>query len=228
MTETPHLARAWRAKVITLFPEVFPGVLGASLTGKALQQGLWTLEAIDLRTFGTGKHRQVDDTPAGGGAGLVMKPDVMGRAFDMARAGTPSDRAQWPIVYLSPRGKPFDQRDAERFAQANGMTLICGRFEGLDQRVIDHYALEEVSIGDLRPDRRRNRRAGPARRHRAPAARRPRQRRLDARRKASPTACWNTRNSPNPPNGAATRSRRCCSRATTARWRNGAANRLRL
>ncbi len=148
ISDTPHLARAWRAKVITLFPEVFPGVLGASLTGKALQQGLWTLEAVDLRSFGTGRHRQVDDTPAGGGAGLVMKPDVMGRALDMVGAGAPQDRAAWPMVYLSPRGKPFDQRDAERFAGARGVTLICGRFEGLDQRVIDHYALEEVSLGD--------------------------------------------------------------------------------
>ena len=149
ITDRPRLANAWCAKVVTLFPEVFPGVLGASLTGKALQQGLWALETIDLRTFGTGKHRQVDDTPAGGGAGLVMKPDVMARALDMASAGTPSDRAEWPIIYLSPRGKPFDQRDAERFSTAKGMTLVCGRFEGLDQRVIDHYAMEEVSIGDF-------------------------------------------------------------------------------
>ncbi|MEX3016722.1 tRNA (guanosine(37)-N1)-methyltransferase TrmD [Gymnodinialimonas hymeniacidonis] len=148
MTDRPRLKGAWTAKVLTLFPETFPGVLGASLTGKALKDGLWALEPIGLRTFGTGKHRQVDDTPAGGGAGLVMKPDVMGRALDMALAGTPSDPVKWPRVYLSPRGKPFDQRDAERFAQAEGMTLVCGRFEGLDQRVIDHYALEEISIGD--------------------------------------------------------------------------------
>ncbi|MBF9043489.1 tRNA (guanosine(37)-N1)-methyltransferase TrmD [Rhodobacterales bacterium HKCCE4037] len=148
MSDTPRLKGAWAAKVLTLFPETFPGVLGASLTGKALQQGLWALEPIGLRTFGTGKHRQVDDTPAGGGAGLVMKPDVMGRALDMAAIGTPDDPARWPRVYLSPRGKPFDQRDAERFAKAEGMTLVCGRFEGLDQRVIDHYALEEISIGD--------------------------------------------------------------------------------
>ncbi len=148
MTDRPRLATAWCAKVITLFPETFPGVLGASLTGKALHDGLWALEPVDLRSFGIGKHRQVDDTPAGGGAGLVMKPDVMGRALDMASAGTPDDPSLWPRVYLSPRGKPFDQRDAERFARAKGMTLVCGRFEGLDQRVIDHYPLEEVSIGD--------------------------------------------------------------------------------
>ena len=149
ITNTPRLANAWCAKVVTLFPASFPGVLGASLTGKALSDGLWSLEPVDLRTFGSGKHRQVDDTPSGGGAGLVLRPDIMGRAIDMASAGTPSDRAEWPIVYLSPRGKPFDQRDAERFSRAKGMTLVCGRFEGLDQRVIDHYDMEEISIGDF-------------------------------------------------------------------------------
>lgn len=149
ITDRPRLAKAWCAKVITLFPETFPGVLGASLTGKALQKGLWALECIDLRTFGIGKHRQVDDTPTGGGAGLVLKPDVMARALDIACKGTPADRTEWPIVYLTPRGKPFDQRDAERFSKAKGMTLVCGRFEGLDQRVIDEYAMEEISIGDF-------------------------------------------------------------------------------
>jgi len=149
MSATPRLKGAWCAKVVTLFPEVFPGVLGASLTGKALQQGLWALDPIDLRSFGTGKHRQVDDTPAGGGAGLVMKPDVVGRALSMACRGTPDDPARWPRVYLSPRGKPFTQADAARFAQAEGMTLLCGRFEGVDERVIEDYALEEVSLGDF-------------------------------------------------------------------------------
>lgn len=149
MSDTPRLKGAWCARVVTLFPEVFPGVLGASLTGKALQQGLWALDPIDLRVFGTGKHRQVDDTPAGGGAGLVMKPDVLGRALSMAANGTPDDPARWPRVYLSPRGKPFTQADARRFAAADGMTLLCGRFEGVDQRVIDAFALEEISLGDF-------------------------------------------------------------------------------
>lgn len=149
MDETPRLKGAWCAKVLTLFPETFPGVLGASLTGKALQQGLWALETIDLRTFGRGKHRQVDDTPAGGGAGLVMRPDVLGRALDVAATGTPDDPERWPRLYLSPRGKPFTQAHARRFAAAEGVTLLCGRFEGVDQRVIDHYALEEVSLGDF-------------------------------------------------------------------------------
>lgn len=149
MEDTPRLKGAWCAKILTLFPETFPGVLGASLTGRALQQGLWALEPIDLRTFGNGKHRQVDDTPAGGGAGLVMRPDVLGRALELAAAGTPEDPARWPRIYLSPRGAPFTQRQAERLARAEGVTLLCGRFEGVDQRVIDHYALEEVSLGDF-------------------------------------------------------------------------------
>lgn len=149
ISDTPRLKGAWCAKVVTLFPEAFPGVLGASLTGKALQKGLWALEPIDLRMFGTGKHRQVDDTPAGGGAGLVMKPDVLGRALSMAANATPDDPARWPRVYLSPRGKPFTQADAQRFAQADGMTLLCGRFEGVDERVIEEFGLEEVSIGDF-------------------------------------------------------------------------------
>jgi tRNA (guanine37-N1)-methyltransferase len=149
MDETPRLKGAWCAKVLTLFPETFPGVLGASLTGRALQQGLWALEPIDLRTFGRGKHRQVDDTPAGGGAGLVMRADVLGRALDLAAAGTPADPARWPRLYLSPRGVPFTQAMAQRLAAAEGVTLLCGRFEGVDQRVIDHYALEEISLGDF-------------------------------------------------------------------------------
>ena len=149
MTDTPRLKGAWCAKVVTLFPEVFPGVLGTSLSGKALQSGLWALEPIDLRSFGTGKHRQVDDTPAGGGAGLVMKPDVVGRALSIAAINTPDDPIRWPRVCLSPRGKPFTQADAQRFAQADGMTLLCGRFEGLDERVIEDFALEEISIGDF-------------------------------------------------------------------------------
>ncbi|WP_172292255.1 tRNA (guanosine(37)-N1)-methyltransferase TrmD [Pseudoruegeria sp. HB172150] len=149
MTDRPELAGAWTAKVITLFPDTFPGVLGASLTGKALEKGLWRLEPIDLRPFGEGKHRNVDDTPAGGGAGMVLRADVMGAALDHAAKGTPPDRAEWPIIYLSPRGKPFDQATARRLSQTKGATLICGRFEGLDQRVIDAYGIEEISLGDF-------------------------------------------------------------------------------
>lgn len=149
MTEAPALKGAWTAKVITLFPQAFPGVLGTSLTGKALDEGLWQLHPIDLRTFGDGKHRNVDDTPAGGGAGMVLRADVMASALTHAAQGTPADRAQWPIVYLSPRGKPLTQAMAAGFSQARGMTLVCGRFEGLDQRVIDHFDIQEISLGDF-------------------------------------------------------------------------------
>ncbi|MCA8869719.1 MAG: tRNA (guanosine(37)-N1)-methyltransferase TrmD [Rhodobacteraceae bacterium] len=148
MVDRPELAGAWQAKVITLFPEAFPGVLGLSLTGRALQEGLWSLETIDLRQFGVGKHKNVDDTPTGGGAGMVMKPDVVAAAFDAAAENTPPDRQDWPLVYVSPRGKPYDQATAERYSRASGMTILCGRFEGVDQRVLEHYQVEEISIGD--------------------------------------------------------------------------------
>lgn len=140
---------AWCARIITLFPEAFPGTLGLSLTGKALDQGLWRLEPIALRPFGEGKHRNVDDTPAGGGAGMVIRPDVMARALDEAAIGAPPDRARWPVVYLSPRGAPFTQAKAREWAAADGLTMICGRFEGVDQRVLEAYSVEEVSLGDF-------------------------------------------------------------------------------
>lgn len=143
------LAGIWKAKVITLFPNSFPGVLGESLTGKGLKDGLWQLETIDLRPFGEGKHRNVDDTPAGGGAGMVLRADTLGKALDHAAQNTPKSRKKWPVIYLSPRGKPFDQQTAERLAQADGVTLLCGRFEGVDERVIDAYDIEEISLGDF-------------------------------------------------------------------------------
>ena len=146
MTPTPTLARTWTARVITLLPQAFPGVLGESLTGRALREGLWSLDAIDLREFGEGRHRNVDDTPSGGGAGMVLRADVTGRAIDTAMTGAPPN---WPLVYLSPRGARFDQKRAQALAAGPGVTLICGRFEGLDQRVIDHYAIEELSLGDF-------------------------------------------------------------------------------
>ncbi|WP_417259864.1 tRNA (guanosine(37)-N1)-methyltransferase TrmD [Celeribacter sp.] len=149
MTDAPDLAGVWTAKIITLFPEAFPGVLGESLTGKALTEGKWQLEKIHLREFGIGKHRNVDDTPAGGGAGMVLRPDVMGEAIDFAQEGTPPNREDWPLVYLSPRGKRFDQATAQRWSKAQGVTMICGRFEGLDDRVLYHYGIEEVSLGDF-------------------------------------------------------------------------------
>ncbi|WP_174213591.1 tRNA (guanosine(37)-N1)-methyltransferase TrmD [Paragemmobacter aquarius] len=150
LMEEPLVAKgAWRAKIITLFPDAFPGTLGLSLTGKALDMGLWALDALDLRTFGIGKHRNVDDTPAGGGAGMVLRADVVDAALRQAAIGAPMDRARWPVVYLSPRGKPFDQAMARDWSAAEGMTLLCGRFEGVDQRVLDHWDVQEVSLGDF-------------------------------------------------------------------------------
>ncbi len=142
MTDRPMLKHSWTAKIITLFPDAFPGVLGESLTGKALEQGLWQLKPVDLRIFGKGKHRDVDDTPAGGGAGMVIRADVLGEAIE-------TDPIPGPLVYLSPRGKRFDQAMAKTWARGPGVTLICGRFEGIDQRVIDHYGIQEVSLGDF-------------------------------------------------------------------------------
>jgi tRNA (guanine37-N1)-methyltransferase len=149
MDGAPQIKGAWTAKIITLFPEAFPGTLGLSLTGKALDQGLWRLETLDLRTFGEGRHRNVDDTPAGGGAGMVLRADVVDRALKMAAINTPGTAARWPVIYLSPRGKPFDQAMARRFSDCDGITLLCGRFEGVDQRVLDHHGMEEVSLGDF-------------------------------------------------------------------------------
>jgi len=149
ISDTPRLQGAWTARIITLFPEAFPGTLGLSLTGRALAEGLWALETHDLRPFGEGRHRNVDDNPAGGGAGMVLRADVVARALDEAALGTPPDRARWPILYLSPRGRPFTQATARRLAATDGVTLLCGRFEGVDQRVLDQYQIEEVSLGDF-------------------------------------------------------------------------------
>jgi tRNA (guanine37-N1)-methyltransferase len=140
---------AWRAKVITLFPDAFPGVLGLSLTGKALDMGRWALECLDLRSFGQGRHRDVDDTPAGGGAGMVLRADVLEAALLAASEGTPRDVTRWPVIYLSPRGRPMTQSLMRRLAECDGVTLLCGRFEGVDQRVLDHFEIEEVSLGDF-------------------------------------------------------------------------------
>ncbi|MBI6629302.1 tRNA (guanosine(37)-N1)-methyltransferase TrmD [Pontibaca salina] len=136
---------AWTARVITLFPSAFPGVLGESLTGKALHDGLWRLETIDLRNFGIGRHRNVDDTPAGGGAGMVLRADVLGPAIEAAQA----DSLAAPLIYLSPRGRPMDQALMRDLAAGPGVTLICGRFEGVDERVLQHYDVQEVSLGDF-------------------------------------------------------------------------------
>jgi tRNA (guanine37-N1)-methyltransferase len=135
---------SWRALVLTLFPEAFPGPLGVSLAAQAREAGIWSLETIQLREFGLGKHRQVDDTPAGGGAGMVLRADVLGPALDHARSVSPDA----PLIYLSPRGTPLTQSLARDFAEGPGVTLLAGRFEGIDERVIAARGLKEVSIGD--------------------------------------------------------------------------------
>lgn len=149
MAGPPPVRGAWVARIVTLFPEAFPGVLGQSLTGKALDLGRWRLETIDLRRFGLGRHRTVDDTPAGGGAGMVLRADVVDAALQEAMSGIVAPRECWPLIYLSPRGRRFDQAMARRLAACDGVTLLCGRFEGVDQRVLDHWQIEEVSLGDF-------------------------------------------------------------------------------
>jgi tRNA (guanine37-N1)-methyltransferase len=139
-------AAPWRACVLTIFPDMFPGCLGQSLVGKALADGVWSLEAIDIRGFASDKHRSVDDIPFGGGPGMVMKPDVVDAALEAAFAKAPQGAR---AVYLSPRGVPFDQARARDFAAAPGIVLLCGRFEGIDQRVLDRRGLEELSLGDF-------------------------------------------------------------------------------
>jgi tRNA (guanine37-N1)-methyltransferase len=130
------------ASVITLFPEAFPGTLGVSLIGKALREGAWSLETVQLRDFGQGPHRNVDDTPAGGGAGMVIRADVAAAAIDsIPRAGR-------PLIYLSPRGEPLTQAMAREWSAGPGLILFCGRFEGLDERVIEARSMREISVGD--------------------------------------------------------------------------------
>lgn len=133
----------FKATVLTLYPEMFPGHLGYSLAGKALERGQWSLDAVQIREFATDKHRSVDDTPAGGGAGMVLKPDVLAAAIDHV-----SDGDTRPRLLMSPRGKPLSQNRVRELAAGEGAIIVCGRFEGVDQRVIEARALEEVSIGD--------------------------------------------------------------------------------
>jgi tRNA (guanine37-N1)-methyltransferase len=132
----------WRASVLTIFPEMFPGPLGLSLAGKALASGAWSLDVVDIRGFTTDKHRTVDDTPAGGGPGMVMKADVLGRAIDATATDTR------PRLLMSPRGTPLTQSRIEALSGTAGVVLVCGRFEGIDERVIAARGLEEVSVGD--------------------------------------------------------------------------------
>lgn len=135
----------WRATPLTLFPDMFPGPLGLSLAGDGLARGLWTCEPHDIRAHGLGRHRAVDDTPAGGGAGMVMRADVLAAALDAA--APPGDPR--PRLLMSPRGRPLDQNRVRALAAGPGVVMLCGRFEGVDERVIEARALEEVSIGDF-------------------------------------------------------------------------------
>ena len=133
----------WTAKVLTLFPEMFPGLLAHSLAGKALADDAWSLETVDIRDYATDRHRTVDDTPFGGGAGMVMRADVVDAAIEDAAL---SDA---PLIYLTPRGETFSQAHATEFATGPGVTLICGRYEGIDQRVLDARNVTEISLGDF-------------------------------------------------------------------------------
>jgi tRNA (guanine37-N1)-methyltransferase len=135
---------SWRADVITLFPDIFPGPLGASVIGRGHAEGLWSLHTTHLRDFATDRHRTVDDTPSGGGAGMVLKPDILAAAID---AVSPPEDTR-PRILLSPRGKPLTQARVRELAAGPGAMLVCGRFEGVDQRVIEARQLEEISIGD--------------------------------------------------------------------------------
>lgn len=135
---------SFHATVLTLYPDMFPGPLGHALAGRALGEGVWSLDAVDIRASATDRHRSVDDTPAGGGPGMVMRADVIARAIDTASADAP-DR---PRLLMSPRGKPLTQDDVKRYAAGPGLMILCGRFEGVDERVIEARGLTEVSVGD--------------------------------------------------------------------------------
>lgn len=133
----------FKATVLTLFPEMFPGPLGVSLAGKALKDGVWSLNAVDIRGFAADKHRTVDDAPFGGGAGMVMRPDVLDAAIEASYPG------QGPLIYFTPRGRKLTQARVKELAAETAVTLVCGRFEGVDQRVLDARSVEEISLGDF-------------------------------------------------------------------------------
>ena len=140
----------WTARVLTLFPEMFPGPLGFSLAGQALEKGRWALETVDIRSFASDKHRSVDDAPFGGGPGMVMRPDVLAAAIDATvTGGVAGGVAEGPLICLSPRGRLLDQERLKALAAGPGVVLVCGRFEGIDERVIEARGLEELSLGDF-------------------------------------------------------------------------------
>ena len=136
----------WRATALTLFPDAFPGVLGTSIIGGAEKSGIWQLETVDIREFSTNRHRSVDSPPSGGGPGMVLKPDVAAAAIDSVSDASNGNR---PLIYMTPRGKPLTQKRVRALASGSGLIVFCGRFEGLDQRVIEARNMEEISIGDF-------------------------------------------------------------------------------
>ena len=192
----------WRASVLTIFPDMFPGPLGTSLAGKALSAGAWSLDVADIRDFAADKHRSVDDTPAGGGPGMVMKADVLGRAIDAVATDTR------PRCLLSPRGIPLTQARVEALSQGPGIVMICGRFEGVDERVIAAREPRRSLDRRLCAVRRRDRRHGADRCLRAAPARRHGGRRPRAPRRALPTGFWSIRITPGPSSGRTGRSRK--------------------
>ena len=135
---------AWSATILTLYPEMFPGPLGHSLAGRALAEGIWSLEAVQIRDFATDRHRSVDDTPAGGGAGMVMRADVLGRAVDHVAQGRP----ELPLLAMTPRGEPLTQRRVRSLAEGPGLSILCGRFEGIDERLFEARSITPISVGD--------------------------------------------------------------------------------
>jgi len=137
---------AWSAHVLTLFPDMFPGPVGQSLAGRGLKDGAWELQVTQIRDHAVGKHLNVDDSPFGGGAGMVMRPDVLGSAIDQAKAVSGKDKR---LIYFSPRGRVLDQEMVRELSKEPGVILVCGRFEGVDQRVLDARNVEEVSLGDF-------------------------------------------------------------------------------
>jgi len=140
------MSTPWKCSVLTLFPEMFPGPLGISLAGQALKDGLWMLETVDIRSFARDKHRTVDDAPFGGGPGMVMRPDVLDAALTTAIAQAPTGAA---AIYMSPRGQPLTQSRVRQLAAMPGIVLLCGRYEGVDQRVLEAHGIEEISLGDF-------------------------------------------------------------------------------
>lgn len=146
MNANPQSGHPWHAVVVTLFPEMFPGPLGVSLSGRALEDGIWRLDPVNIRDFATDRHHSVDDEPFGGGPGMVMRPDIVDSALESA-ANLVDDVV--PIIYLSPRGRPLDQKRVRELADGPGAVLLCGRYEGIDQRVLDAWEVEEISLGDF-------------------------------------------------------------------------------